>query len=68
MSDVFHLAWQYLRFNRCKTFVLVASISLILFLPAGLQVLYRQAAEWLERQTRPVPCNKALPACGMTLT
>ena len=28
--------------------------------------LYQRAAEWLERQTRPIPCNEALPACGMT--
>ncbi len=47
MSDVLYLAWRYLRFNRGKTAVLIGSISLILFLPAALQVVVREAAQAL---------------------
>ena len=27
--------------------------------------LIRQATEWLEQRERSIPCNKALPACGL---
>jgi hypothetical protein len=30
------------------------------------QRLLEQAREWLERQNRSMPCDEALPACGMT--
>ena len=34
-----YIAWRYLAFHRFKTAILVTSISLILYLPVGLQVL-----------------------------
>jgi putative ABC transport system permease protein len=39
MRDSFYLAWQYLRYQRLTTAVLVASITLIIYLPAALQVI-----------------------------
>lgn len=47
MTDILYLAWRYLRFNWVKTLVLIASISLILFLPMGLQVIVEQGARQL---------------------
>ena len=44
MTDVVYLAWCYLRHNRARTALLTASITLILFLPAALQVLVSKAA------------------------
>ena len=35
MSDRLYLAWQYLRHHRVITIILVASITLILYLPAA---------------------------------
>jgi putative ABC transport system permease protein len=42
MNDILFLAWQYLKYNWIKTIVLIASISLILFLPLGLQMIVDQ--------------------------
>jgi putative ABC transport system permease protein len=42
---VFYLAWRYLTWHRFKTSVLVGAISLVLFLPSGLQLLINRTAE-----------------------
>jgi predicted ABC-type transport system involved in lysophospholipase L1 biosynthesis ATPase subunit len=55
MRDVLYLAWRYLRFNRVKTVVLIGSISLILFLPAALQVTVRQTARTLTARADATP-------------
>ena len=47
MNDIFYMAWKYLQFNKGKTFVLIGSISLILFLPAGLFVTVEQGGSKL---------------------
>ena len=44
MRDVIFMAWRYMQFYWGKTAVLVASISLIVFLPAGLQRAGRDRA------------------------
>jgi putative ABC transport system permease protein len=43
VRDSFFLAWQYLRHHRFTTVVLVASITLIIYLPAALQVIVDNA-------------------------
>ena len=43
MRDSFFLAWQYLRHHRLTTAVLVASITLIIYLPAALQSIVKNA-------------------------
>lgn len=43
MRDNFFLAWQYLRHHRLTTAVLVASITLIIYLPAALQSIVKNA-------------------------
>ena len=43
MRDSLFLAWRYLCHHRITTGVLTASISLIIFLPAALQVLGKNA-------------------------
>ncbi len=55
MKHILYLAWRYLRFNRGKTLVLVGSISLILFLPAGLHVLVEQGSETLTARAQATP-------------
>ena len=45
MTGVFYLAWRYLTWHRFKTSVLVGAISLVLFLPSGLQLLINRTAE-----------------------
>jgi len=43
MRDSLFLAWQYLRHHRLTTAVLVAAVTLIIYLPAALQVIVANA-------------------------
>ena len=55
MSGAIYLAWRYLAHHRIKTGILVASITLIVFLPAGLQVLVRESASELTARAESTP-------------
>lgn len=55
MNDVLYMAWRYLRYYWGKTVVLAASISTILFLPAGLHVVVKQGAETLTKRAEATP-------------
>lgn len=43
MSDSLYLAWRYLKHHRVTTVVLIASLALIIYLPAALQVIVASA-------------------------
>jgi putative ABC transport system permease protein len=47
MLDSFYIAWKYIRYNRIKTAVLVACITLISFLPFALQLLLHESERQL---------------------
>jgi putative ABC transport system permease protein len=68
MTDVLYLAWRYLRYNRIKTAVLVASISLIMFLPAALQVVVREAARVLTARADATPLLVGARGSAVDLT
>ncbi len=55
MNDILYMAWRYIRFNLGKTFLLVAAISLVLFLPLGLQVVVKQGAQTLTARAESTP-------------
>lgn len=55
MKHILYLALKYLSFHRVKTFVLVGSISLVLFLPAGLYVLVEQGGKTLTARAQATP-------------
>jgi putative ABC transport system permease protein len=55
MRGSLYLAWQYLRYQRWKTLLLIAAITLVFFLPAGLQVLVQQGAEQLTARAAATP-------------
>jgi putative ABC transport system permease protein len=55
MTHILYLALKYLSFHRVKTFVLVGSISLVLFLPAGLYVLVEQGGKTLTARAQATP-------------
>ena len=60
MSGPLYLAWRYLVFHRIKAAILVLSIALIAFLPAGLNVLVGESAAQLRaRGPRPRRCCSA---------
>ena len=55
MTDVLYLAWRYLAFHKIKTAILVASITLIVFLPVGLNVIVGQSSEELTARAEATP-------------
>jgi putative ABC transport system permease protein len=55
VTDSLYLAWRYVRHQRFKTSVLVGSITLILYLPLGLQVVVDRTAEQLSERARSTP-------------
>jgi putative ABC transport system permease protein len=55
MFDSLYLAWRYLRYQWLKTLLLVASITLVIFLPAALQVLVQRSGEHLSARADSTP-------------
>ena len=55
MRDSFYLAWQYLRYHRMITAVLVGSITLIIYLPAALQTIVANADEHFRSRADSTP-------------
>jgi putative ABC transport system permease protein len=55
MRDVLYMAWRYLAYNRIKTIILILSLTLIIFLPAGLKILVNQSAESLSARAEATP-------------
>ena len=47
MLDSFYIAWRYIRFNKVKTITLVACVTLIAFLPLGLNLLLDESEQKL---------------------
>ncbi|MEE8217897.1 MAG: ABC transporter permease [Vicinamibacteria bacterium] len=55
MKDTLYLAWRYVAYHRVKAAILIASISLIIFLPIGLNVLVGQSADELTARAEATP-------------
>jgi putative ABC transport system permease protein len=55
VSGPLYLAWRYLIFHRMKAAILLLSITLIAFLPAGLNVLVGESAEQLRARAEATP-------------
>ncbi len=55
MSGILYMAWRYVTFHRGKTAVLVLSIAVIVYLPAGLRVLVRQSERDLTARAAATP-------------
>jgi putative ABC transport system permease protein len=68
MRHVIFMAWRYLGFYWGKTAVLVSSISLILFVPAGLHVLVEQGAEVLTARAEATPLLIGAKGSAVDLT
>jgi putative ABC transport system permease protein len=68
MSDIIYLAWKYLKYNWIKTIVLIASISLILFLPLGLQIIVEQGSEMLTERALNTPLLIGAKGSAVDLT
>lgn len=55
MSDSLYLAWRYLVYHRIKTVVLVCAITLIVYVPVGLNILVNQSAKTLHARAQTTP-------------
>ncbi len=55
MRDLLYMAWRYLAYHRIKTIILILSITLIVFLPAGLKILVGQSARALTLRAESTP-------------
>ncbi len=55
MRDLLYLAWRYLAYHRIKSALLILSITLILFLPAGLKIVVGKSVESLSSRAEATP-------------
>ncbi|MCD6188285.1 MAG: ABC transporter permease [Desulfuromusa sp.] len=55
MTASLYLAWQYVRFNKFKTIILVASITLIAVLPLTLEILLSESERQLLNRAESTP-------------
>ena len=65
MTDSFYIAWKYISFNKIKTIVLVACVTLISFLPMALQLLLGESERQL--MSRAVSTPLVVGAKGSSL-
>ena len=55
MKGLFYLAWRYLIFHRFKTIILITAITLLIYIPLGLNVLVNNSAEQLTQRADNTP-------------
>jgi len=55
VNGTLYLAWRYLAHNRIKTLILITSITLIVFIPAGLRVLVHRGEQRLTARAEASP-------------
>jgi putative ABC transport system permease protein len=55
VSGALYLAGRYMRFHRVKTTILVVSLTILLFLPIGLEILVARTAERLRARADSTP-------------
>lgn len=67
MIDVLHLAWQYVRYHRIKTIVLVLAVALIVFIPSGLRLLVARSEQQLGARARATPLLVGAPGSPLEL-
>ena len=67
MKDVLYLAWRYLAFNRWKTGILVAAITIILFLPLALELVLERSSERLRERADATPLLLGAPGSPLEL-
>jgi putative ABC transport system permease protein len=68
MTDLAYLAWRYLVFNRWKVLILVTSITLIVYLPVGLNVLAEQSAQRMTARAAATPLLTGAKGSPLELT
>ncbi|UCG73968.1 MAG: ABC transporter permease [Chromatiales bacterium] len=67
MNHVLYLAWRYLVFNRWKTGILIAAITVILFLPLALELVLDRSSERLRARAIETPLLLGAPGSPLEL-
>ena len=67
MMDSFYIAWKYISYNRIKTTVLVACITLIAFLPFALQLLLNESERQLMSRAVETPLVAGMKGSSLDL-
>ncbi|WP_066224042.1 ABC transporter permease [Formosa haliotis] len=55
MIQVFYMAWRYLNYHKLKTVVLILSVSLIIFIPLGLNSLTNSGSKNMIQRAQDTP-------------
>lgn len=55
MSGVFYLAWRHLLWHKWKTLILIAAVTLVMYLPLGLQVVIEKTANDMTARAASTP-------------
>ncbi len=55
MKDSLYIAWKYIAYNKAKTATLIACITIILFLPIGLEILLDESEHQLMSRAEVTP-------------
>ncbi|MGD8977336.1 MAG: hypothetical protein PVG91_07000 [Gammaproteobacteria bacterium] len=67
MKGVLFLAWRYLAFNRWKTAILIAAITVIVFLPLALELVLERSSEQLRARAEATPLLFGAPGSPLEL-
>jgi putative ABC transport system permease protein len=67
VNDVLYIAWRYLAFNRWKTGILIAAITVILFLPLALELVLDRSSERLRARADATPLLLGAPGSPLEL-
>jgi putative ABC transport system permease protein len=66
--DILYLVWRYIRFHWWKTLIMVTSITLIIYLPVGLNVLVDQSSAQLTARAEATPLLIGARGSSLELT
>jgi putative ABC transport system permease protein len=68
VKDILFLAWRYLSFHRWKTAILIAVITVTVFLPLALELVLERSAERLRARAAATPLLFGAPGSPLELT
>jgi putative ABC transport system permease protein len=67
VRDILYLAWRYLVFNRWKTGILIAALTVIIFLPLALELVLDRSSERLRSRAADTPLLFGAPGSALEL-
>jgi putative ABC transport system permease protein len=67
VKSILYLAWRYLVFNRWKTGILIAALTVIIFLPLALELVLDRSSERLHARAAETPLLFGAPGSALEL-